>query len=139
MVVYYHCLFHNSTTIEEGNDIVAVTLFITKPLKKAITIVVTFFCNKAIKEGDGNCNLLFILKHRKESDNIKLLSPLSLQHHHRRRQHHIVIVLFFSVTPPHKKMMVMHCRLFLFKHKEEADDNNLLPLPSSLQHHQRRR
>jgi hypothetical protein len=55
----YHCLFHNTTTIEEGDNIVVVTFLTTKPLKKATTITITFFCSKAIVEGDdSNCHCL---------------------------------------------------------------------------------
>jgi hypothetical protein len=53
-IICFQCLFHNTTTIEEGNDIVAkpskkakvVTLaifFATKPSKKAMEVVVFFF------------------------------------------------------------------------------------------------
>jgi len=49
-------------------------------------ITVTFFCSKAIEEGDKSCHcLFFFLKHKEEGDGNKLPLPLSLQHHQRRR------------------------------------------------------
>jgi hypothetical protein len=32
---YCHCLLHNTTTIEEGNDIAVITFLVAKPPKKA--------------------------------------------------------------------------------------------------------
>jgi hypothetical protein len=62
MAVCCHCLFRNTTTIEKGDDIAISTFFAIKPSKKAIVIIVTFFCTKAIKEGDGSyCHLLLLL------------------------------------------------------------------------------
>jgi hypothetical protein len=83
MVTYYHHLLHNTTTIEISDDIVVVIFFATKPPKKATTIVVIFVSIKAIKEGDGRCCHVLILKHKEQSDNKKLWSPLLLQHHHK--------------------------------------------------------
>jgi len=41
-------------TIEENDDIVGITFFIAKLLKKATRVTITFYCNKAFKEGDDN-------------------------------------------------------------------------------------
>jgi hypothetical protein len=59
MAAHCHYLFHNTTTIEIGEDIVVVTFFATKPPKKVMAIVVLCFCNKVIKEGDGSCRCVF--------------------------------------------------------------------------------
>jgi hypothetical protein len=82
MVAYCHCLFHSTTTtIEKGDGIDVVSFFVTKLLKKVTAIVITFFYNKAIEEGDGNCfRFLLLLKHREEGD-----------------------TTFVITTPPHKK------------------------------------
>ncbi len=60
--------FHNTITIEEGDDIVVVTFFIAKPPKKVMVVIVTIFCNKAIEEGDGRCRIFLLLKHKEEGD-----------------------------------------------------------------------
>jgi hypothetical protein len=79
-----HCVVHNTTTIEEGDDIDVVTCFAAKPLKKAKAVNVAFSYNKTIEEGDRSCRrFLLLLKHKKKG---KLSLPLSLQHHHKRRQ-----------------------------------------------------
>jgi len=80
-------VLHSTTTIEEGDDIVVVTFFIAKPLKKATIIAVTIFCNKAIKEGDESCRtiILFYFSNREKGEGSKLSSFSSLQHHHKRR------------------------------------------------------
>jgi hypothetical protein len=87
MTACYHRLLHNTTTIEEGNDIDVVTFFTTKPSKNVTIVAITFFCNKAIKEGDRSCHHRpLLLKHREKGNSNKLPSPSSLQHHQRRRQ-----------------------------------------------------
>jgi hypothetical protein len=48
--------FFTCSTLEEGNDIVLVTFFATKPPKKAQVAI--FFFSKTIEEGDGSCLLL---------------------------------------------------------------------------------
>jgi hypothetical protein len=74
-----HRLLHNNTTIEDIDNIVAIIIFATKPLKKATTIVITFFCNKGIEKGDENYRRpLPLFKHKEEGDNNKLMSPSSL-------------------------------------------------------------
>jgi hypothetical protein len=81
----YHCLFHNTTTIEEGDNIVVVTFLTTKPLKKATTITITFFCNKAIVEGDdSNCHCLLHCNNIIEEDDDTL--PLSSSFQTQRRR-----------------------------------------------------
>jgi hypothetical protein len=35
-------ILHNTTTIEEGDEITTITFFVEKPLKKAMTIIVIF-------------------------------------------------------------------------------------------------
>jgi len=81
-IIYYHRLFHSTTTttIEKGDDIATVTFFVIKLLKKAMAVVITFFCNKAIEEGDGSYRCLLLFKHR------EVTQPSSLQHHHIRKQ-----------------------------------------------------
>jgi hypothetical protein len=61
MTACCHHLLHNTTTIEEGDDIVAITFFATKPLKKAMVVTIVIFCNKAIEEGDGSFYLFILL------------------------------------------------------------------------------
>jgi len=81
---YYHRLFHSTTTttttIKEGDDITTVTFFAVKLLKKAMAVVITFFCSKAMEEGDGSYHCFLLFKHR------EVTQPSSLQHHHIRRQ-----------------------------------------------------
>ncbi len=135
-----HHLVHSTTTIEVGDDIVAVTFFATKPQNKVTAIFVVFFCIKAIKKTDRiYCRVFLILKHREEGNGNKLMSPLLLQHHHKRRQRRrrrhqlllspfsfpqdppqkkvmtiIIFAFFFFVTPPQKKM-TMHYHCFFFQ------------------------
>jgi len=80
--VFSHRLLHSTTTtIKEGNDIATITFFVTKPPKKAMVVVITFFRCKGIEESDENyCRLLLHFKHREEGD-----------------------IAFVVVTPPHKK------------------------------------
>jgi len=66
-----------TTTIEEGDNIVAVTFFATKPPKKAVAITVAFICSKAIEEGDRSCRRLLLLFKHKEVGNDNKLSSLS--------------------------------------------------------------
>jgi hypothetical protein len=69
-----HHLFHSITTIEKGDGITTVTLFVPKPPKKATDI----------EKGDGSYHhFLLLLKHREKGDGSKLLSTFLLQHHHR--------------------------------------------------------
>ncbi len=70
---YYHYLFHDTTTIEKGDDIDAVTFFVAKPLKKATIIIIAIFCSKAIKEGDISCLLLWFY-YKEEGDDTTLPS-----------------------------------------------------------------
>jgi hypothetical protein len=87
--------------IEEGDEIAIVTIFVTKPLKNVTTIIITFFCNKAIEKGDGSPRcLLFLFKHREEGNDSKLMLLSSLQHYHRKRGRRITFVFFFFATPP---------------------------------------
>jgi len=46
MVAYFHHLLHG--TIEEGDNIVAITFFATKPSKMATIVAIVVFCNKTI-------------------------------------------------------------------------------------------
>jgi hypothetical protein len=75
MATCCHCLLHNNTTttIEEGDDIAAITFLATKLLEKATVVTVNFFCNKPIEEGDGSYRLLILFKH-KECDSFHRLN-----------------------------------------------------------------
>jgi hypothetical protein len=77
-VAYSHHVLHSTTTIEEGDDITAITFFATKPSKKAMVVAIFFFCNKAIEEGDKSYHRLLLFKHKKEGDGSKLPLPSSL-------------------------------------------------------------
>jgi hypothetical protein len=97
------------TTIEESDDIATITFFVAKPLKKAMSVDVAFFCNKTIEKGDGSCYcLLLLLKYRKEGN-----------------------ITFFSATPSQKKTMVAFVVIFFFFSNIEKKATQ----PSSLQHH----
>jgi hypothetical protein len=76
-----HRLLHNTITIEEGNNIVAITFFVTKPLKKVTIVIVAIFCNKTIEKGDGSCCLLLFLcdTTTEKGDTNLESSPSSLQ------------------------------------------------------------
>jgi hypothetical protein len=79
-IACYHYLLHNTITIKEGNDIVAVIFFIVKPSKKAMVIIVVIFCNKAIEEDDGSYHLLFLYNTTTEEGDNNLVPLLSLLH-----------------------------------------------------------
>ncbi len=154
MAACYH-LLHNTITIEKGDDITVVTLFIAKPLKKATIVAIAFFYNKAIKERDGSyCRLLFLFckiiteegndiccRHvlllrntTIEKDDGALSSSFFFFQTQRKRWRQLVAITFFIAIEPQKKMMTMCRYLFLFKHREKGDDSKLLS-PSSLQQH----
>jgi len=98
----YHHLLHNTTTIEKGDDIVAITFFTVKPSEKVTTIAVTLFLNKAIKEGDGNCShFLLLCNTTTEKGNGNNYHNLFVLYNTTTKKATTTIVItFFSKTPP---------------------------------------
>jgi len=107
-------------TIEEGDDIVAITFFAAKLPKKAH--VATIFCSKAIKEGDKSWRFLLLRYNETiEEDDDSLLSPFfavakrklknALQLKKDEHDGNKVTVTFFVALQENKK--------------KEGDDNNV--------------
>jgi hypothetical protein len=102
MATCYHRLFHNTTTIDEGDN---------------------------IKEVNGSYRLfLLFLKHKKKNNGSLLPLPSSLQHHHIRRQRRIAIVFFLNTR---KKAMETGCHRLLRCNATTEEDNGALPSSSS--------
>jgi hypothetical protein len=115
---YCHHLLHNTTTIEEGDDIVAVTFFTAKPLKEVMTVGVTIFYNKAIEEGDRICCLLLLLY----NTTIEEGTGNSCCH----------FIFLYNTTTEEGDDNSCHCVLLLCNTTTEEDDN-ALPSSSSSQ------
>ncbi len=86
-----HCFSHSTPTIEEGDDITPITFFVVKPPKKAMVVVVAFFCNKAIEKGDGTKCYLFILLLKKIA--VAFITTTSLEKKVIAARHYRLILL----------------------------------------------